>query len=249
MKNYRTLFVFLLLAETISRTFAEGTYTYPLTPGTAAWANATAPVRVAAAAIPKSWLKTASSGQLFRAAVTNPYFRSLLEGSQTITEAYNTARQSAMLGVLSDADSAPAFGSEALSYLRGLSLASLTSTRCSQFNGPCWMDYLIICYMTGLDSALNTMDQPSRQTVFRLAVWDANYFISGTDYQVAAADVALMYIIYNKPVSFRGAFPPSVTLPTLSEAQVYALAHGDLPSELIPAISAVKSSLGLTARP
>jgi hypothetical protein len=93
------------------------------------------------------------------------------------------------------------------------------------------------------------MDQPSRQILFRLAVWDADYFNSRTDYQVSAAAVRLMYIIYNKPVSFRGAFPPGVVLPTLTADQSYLLEHGMLPQELISAVSSVKSALGLTTRP
>ncbi len=66
---------------------------------------------------------------------------------------------------------------------------------------------------------------------------------------IAAADIRLMYVIYNKPESFRGSFPPGVKLPTLTSDQSSALNSGILPHDLIPSIKSVKNALGLTSRP
>ena len=56
--------------------------------------------------------------------------------------------------------------------------------------------------MAGLDSALATLDVTSRQRLFRLAVWDADYFISGGDASMVRQPIDLMYAIYNKARKF-----------------------------------------------
>ena len=91
------------------------------------------------------------------------------------------------------------------------------------------------------------MSLGDRQTLIKLAVWDVNYFISIQNYVTAAADVNLIYTIYNKPVRFRGSLP--FTLPTLSADQADLLANEQLPMELIGDLASAKTALGLTARP
>ena len=250
MKKTRIPLV-LLLSTTPLLVLGGGPYSYSLQPGTPAWDNATPAQRVQAATVPKSWRDTASSAQLFGTAVTNPFFRGIvLSGNQTLADAYNATKSSGPLAILSDAESTSDFGTQALTYLRGLNIITVASATCSQSNGICWMDYIIICHMAETDNALNKMGgQSSIQTLFRLAVWDANYFTSQQDYQIASADVRLMYSIYNKPESFRGAFPPGFSLPILTSDHSYALDHEDLPPELVPVLSSAKSALNLTARP
>ena len=192
--------------------------------------------------------KRTNSWQLFLSATANPYFTTICYG-KSITESYNNCLVSQELSILNDVESATDFGVNALRYLGDLSLSSISSTLCSQSTDPCWMHHVIVSHMAGRDKALNTMNQPDRQRLFRLAVWDANYFISNSDSFPASAAVRLIYVIYEKPVVFRGAFPPGVTLPTLSQEQLTLLTMNIVPADLIPAIASVKTALGLTSRP
>jgi hypothetical protein len=106
------------------------------------------------------------------------------------------------------------------------------------------MHYVVVCHMAGLDSALKTMDLSSRQRLFRLAVWDSDYFLSRSETMVSAAPIRLMYAIYDKPESFRGALPAGIRLPPWS-AQRWA----PQPPELRPGVAAAKTALNLTQRP
>ena len=226
----------------------EAAYAYPLTPGSPAWINVRPEERVKSVIIPQSWRSSANSWQLFLSATANPYFTTICYG-KSITESYNNCLVSQELSILNDVESATDFGVNALRYLGDLSLSSISSTLCSQSTDPCWMHHVIVSHMAGRDKALNTMNQPDRQRLFRLAVWDANYFISNSDSFPASAAVRLIYVIYEKPVVFRGAFPPGVTLPTLSQEQLTLLTMNIVPADLIPAIASVKTALGLTSRP
>jgi hypothetical protein len=230
----------------------SGPYPYPLLSGTQAWADADADVRVASTQIPRTWLDRATTWQIFLSAVKNPYFPVMfagIEGSRA--DAYNAAMHSAELSILADVEATPDFGSNALRFLESLNITNMNSLLCSVSDKePCRMHYEVVCDMAGRDAALNTMDQASRQRLFRLAVWDAAYSATSDPIDaIVSADVRLMYAIYNKPESFRGSFPPSVTLPALTDQESYDLNMGILPRELIPSVSAVKSALGLVSRP
>jgi hypothetical protein len=140
----------------------------------------------------------------------------------------------------------PDFGANIVRYLRGLNLNAVESSDCLD-NHPCILDYQVVCYMASLDSSLNTIDRPTMQRLFRLAVWDASQFIASDDSSSAAGLVNLMYAIYNKPESLRGALP-GVTLPVLTGDEKAALARLVLPPELIPVVQSVQTALSLTSR-
>ncbi|HWH71407.1 MAG TPA: hypothetical protein VNT26_18675, partial [Candidatus Sulfotelmatobacter sp.] len=202
--------------------------------------------------IPKSWRDHATSWQLFRSAIAQPYFRTVQIPGEDLAASYSAARK-ATVSILSEVDTAPEFGTNVLRWLSGLSLAKMADLQCSESGEPCWMDYSIVCYMAGLDSALQTLDVASRQRLFRLAVWDADYFLSRSDTLVAGGPVGLMFALYQKPESFRGTLPPGVVLPSWLAGQPGSLGlpqgAGSQPAELRSAVAAAKGALGLTQRP
>jgi hypothetical protein len=156
------------------------------------------------------------------------------------------------VSVLGEVDTAPDFGTNVLRWLAGLDLVKMAATKCSESSEPCWMDYRIVCYMASLNSALETMDLASRQKLFRLAVWDADYFLSRDDTTVASGPLEMAYAIFQKPESFRGALPGGVALPPLPAGASPALDSGLMtlrPADLRSALAAAKVALGLTQRP
>jgi hypothetical protein len=224
-------------------------YPYPLQPSTAAWNDATVEERLKSVVIPKSWRDHATSWQMFRSAITHPYFRGIHVPGYNIADGYSAAREG-IVSILSEVDTAPDFGTNVLRWLTELDLAKMASSEGEDWNEPCFMDYVIVCYMAGLDSALETMDIPSRQRLFRLA-WDADYFLSRSETMIAAAPIRLMYTIYRKPKGFRGALPRGLVLPPLPTEKSYPLGldEGVPPANLSPALTAAKAALGLTQRP
>lgn len=163
------------------------------------------------------------------------------------------AAKSGTVSVLGLVDAAPDFGTNVLRWLTDLDLVKMAATKCSESREPCWMDYRIVCYMATLNSALETMDLASRQKLFRLAVWDADYFLSRDETTVASGPVEVVYAIFQKPESFRGAFPVGVVLPPLP-AGASASLDSDQPRWLKPAdlnsvFASAKVALGLTQRP
>jgi len=149
--------------------------------------------------------------------------------------------------MLSTIEAQADFGANNLRYMSGVDINVLESGDCDDDN-PCDLDYVIVCYMASLDASQKTMDKPSLQRLFRLAAWDANRFILRSDSSSAAGLLNVMYAIYNKPESVRGALP-GVTLPALTSREVAALAQLGIPPELMPAIKSVPTTLGLTSRP
>jgi hypothetical protein len=227
----------------------ERPYRYPLIPGTSEWKNATTKQRVESAAIPQSWINKASSWQLFQSAVGSPYFNTAWVVGYGLGYCYNVSRGDVTLSILSQVDTAPDFGFNCVRYIESLNVAAIASDDCSS-SAPCALNYFVINYMASMDSSLNTMDQASIQKLFRIAVWDADSLCNSPDSEfMAAAPMRLIYIIYNKPAAFRGAFPPGVVLPTLTQTQSDKLEGGSLSEELIPNIVALKSALNLTSRP
>jgi len=196
--------------------------------------------RIRSAQIPKEWRDHATSWQLFRSAIANPYFDTIhVPEKYDPLDGYSAARK-LEVSILSEVDTSPDFGTNVLRWLTGLDLARMASVKCSDVprNEPCWMDYVIVCHMAGLDSALKTMDISSRQRLFRLAVWDADYFFSRSETLVADAPIRLMHVIYDKPESFRGPLPAGLALPSTSDGQ---------PSPL--SLAGAKAALRLTQRP
>jgi hypothetical protein len=229
---------------------SEEPYRYPLQPGTAAWKNATVAERLNSGQIPHSWRDHATSWQLFRSAIAHPYFRGICSGGN-MANCYRAAKGT--VSILGEIDTAPDFGTNVLRWLAGLDLVKMASTQCSEWNGPCWMDYRIVCYMASLNSALETIDLASRQKLFRLAVWDAEYFLSRDATTVASGPLEVVYAIFQKPESFRGALPGGVVLPPLPAGESGAL-DSDRPTWIRPAdlhsaLAAAKVALGLTQRP
>ncbi len=215
-------------------------YPYPLQPGTQAWDDADPMERIRSAQIPKEWRDHATSWQLFRSAIANPYFDTIhVPEKYDPLDGYSAARK-LEVSILSEVDTSPDFGTNVLRWLTGLDLARMASVKCSDVprNEPCWIDYVIVCHMAGLDSALKTMDISSRQRLFRLAVWDADYFFSRSETLVADAPIRLMHVIYDKPESFRGPLPAGLALPSTSDGQ---------PSPL--SLAGAKAALRLTQRP
>jgi len=219
-------------------------YPYPLLPGSQAWIDAEPYERIESTKIPKEWRDRATSWQLFRSAIANPYFTTILIGD-FIEVGYKAARVGEV-SILSAVDTSPDFGTNVLRWLTELDLARMASVKCSEVSDTesCWMHYVVVCHMAGLDSALKTMDLSSRQRLFKLAVWDSDYFLSRSETMVSAAPIRLMYAIYDKPESFRGALPAGIRLPPWS-AQRWA----PQPPELRPAVAAAKTALNLTQRP
>jgi hypothetical protein len=233
---------------------SEEPYSYPLLPGTAAWKNATVTERLQSVQIPQSWRDHATSWQLFRSAIAHPYFRSICFSGGNMERAYSSAKIGTV-SILGKIDTAPDFGTNVLRWLAGLDLLKMASSECSESREPCWMDYRIVCYMASLNSALETIDLGSRQKLFRLAVWDADYFLSRNDDTLASGPVEIVYAIYQKPESFRGALPGGLVLPPIPAGGSTAL-DSDRPRFLRPrpvdlhsALAAAKVALGLTQRP
>jgi hypothetical protein len=223
-------------------------YLYPLVPGTSDWPNATPSDRLAYAAIPQQWQTTATSWQLFSSAIANPYFRGISAVGGSMSSSYDAAKIGTV-AVLSTVEQSTDFGVNCLRYLCSLDVPTMASTACSDWSGPCWLEYAVVCHMAGLNASLTTLDQTSLQRLFRIAVWDANYFISSGDTMVATAPVCLMYAIYKLSETSRGPFPAGLTLPDLNWYQTSQLDRGDLPAELGASVSTAQTVLGLTSRP
>jgi hypothetical protein len=226
----------------------EPPYAYPLRPGTADWIYSDPSDLVNSVVIPQSWLTAASSWQVFCSAVANPYFRSICLSGVSMSRSYDATKHGTV-AILSTVEQSTDFGANCLRYLCLLDIPTLASIRCSDWNGACWLDYAVVCHMAGLKSSLTTLDQASLQRLFRIAVWDANYFISSGDTMVATAPVSLMYAIYYLPETTRGPFPTGLTLPDLVGDPSYQLDRGHLPPELGSSVSAAATALGLASRP
>jgi hypothetical protein len=230
-------------------------YPYPLRPGTAGWKYATPEERIASVEIPKSWREHATSWQLFRSAIGAPYFRGISPflGSD-IGTSYRASRMQTV-SILQDVDTAPDFGTNVLRWLTELDFDKMAAVECSQMSShvPCWMDYLVVCYMATLNSALDTMGITSRQRLFRLAVWDADSFLSRSDNFSADAPLEIIYTLGSKPETFRGPLPPAAILTRLTATQGSPLTfpHGAPPHEntLPSSVATAKAALGLKERP
>ncbi len=221
-------------------------YQFPLIPGSAEWNNASVEDCLASVAIPQNWQETASSWQLYCSVVSSPYFRVIWQGGYPLADCYDASKHGCMK-MLSVIEAQPDFGVNNLRYLSGVDINTLQSNDCAD-NNPCDLNYIVVCYMASLDSSLNTMDQASMQRMFRLAVWDANQLISTGDSSSAAPLVNLIYAIYNRPESTRGALP-DITLSPLTSDELSALALLSLPPELVPILQSVQTTLDLTSRP
>ena len=228
-------------------------YPYPLYPGTAAWDYADVQERLKSVVIPKSWREHATSWQLFRSAIGNPYFRTMGIPGEDIGRGYEASR-SDIISILKEVDTAPDFGSNVLRWLSELDVAKIAGSRCADFKPyePCYSDYEIVWHMAGLDSALKTLDVASRQRLYRLAVWDADYFLSRSDNATAVGPIAFIYAFSAKPESFRGTLPPDAILhasgPSVSGLTAAEGFMSD-PAKSRTAIAAAKTALGLVERP
>lgn len=227
-------------------------YPYPLQPGTAAWNYAEAKGRLQSVEIPKSWREHASSWQLFRSAIGNPYFRTIYLPGYDIGDCYNASR-SGTVSILQEVDASPEFGTNVLRWLSELDLAKMAASECEKPYEPCHMDYIIVWHMAGLDSALCTLDVGSRQRLYRLAVWDADHFLSQSENIIAIGPVGLIYTLAQKPESFRGKLPPEAVLssPLPNKSPALGLANGIVADQvnLRTAVAAAKAALGLKERP
>ena len=236
----------------------DGPYPYPLRPGTAAWNFAEVEERFKSCEIPKEWRDRATGWQLFLSAIAHPYFHTITSATSSksdyraaMADSYRATRKRSVT-ILSEVDAAPDFGTNVLRWLSSLDLAKMEASQCSESDGPCFLDYAIVYHMAGLDSALATLDVTSRQRLFRLAVWDADYFLSGVESSIVRDPIDLMYVIYNKPESFRGAFPQGLVLPPLETQRINSLRVGPQLSpmkDLRSALTTAKAKLGLTHRP
>jgi hypothetical protein len=79
--------------------------------------------------------------------------------------------------------------------------------------------------------------------LFKLAVWDAEYFATHSGGGLAAGPAKVMYGVYPR------LSPAPVTLAPLTAEQSQALDQGSLPSELVPIICGAKTTMNLTSRP
>jgi hypothetical protein len=230
----------------------DESYPYPLQPGTPAWDYATAEERIQSVQIPKSWREHATSWQLFRSAIGSPYFRTVYSPGLgfPFAQSYQASRRSTTVPLLKEIDTAPEFGTNILHWLSELDVQKMEASQCDKPNEPCFMEYRTVYGMATLDSALNTLDVSSRQRLYRLAVWDADYFLSRENGYVASGPLELIYTLANKPESFRGLLPPAAVLkpPTISK---YSTPGSDdaYRRDQRSAIAAAKAALELKERP
>ena len=230
-------------------------YPYPLQPGTPAWDYATVEERIQSVQIPKSWREHATSWQLFRSAIGSPYFRTAYSPGLGFgfAQSYKAARSSPTDPVLKEIDTMPEFGTNILRWLSELDLGKLEASHCDKPGEPCFMEYRTVYGMATLDSALNTLDVNSRQRLYRLAVWDADYFLSRDNGYIASGPVELISTLGRKPESFRGSLPANAILkePAAAKPTVIGSAHGVWtdPAALRSAVAGAKSALALKERP
>lgn len=227
-------------------------YPYPLQPGTAAWNLADPFDRVLLVQIPKSWQEHATSWQLFRSTVGNPYFSTICLPGGDIGAGYTGAR-SGTVSILQEVDTAPEFGTNVLRWLREVDLEKMAASEGDKPYEPCRMNYIVVWYMATLDSALGTLDVTSRQRLYRLAVWDADYFLSRSETMTASGPVGLICALGKKPESFRGALPSGavLSLPAPDKSSPHGVAEGFAPdlANLLTSVAAAKVALGLKERP
>jgi hypothetical protein len=227
-------------------------YPYPLYPGTPAWDFATVEERIGSIQIPKSWREHATSWQLFRSAIGSPYFRTVYSPGLGFgfTQSYQAARSSGTVPLLKEIDTAPEFGTNILRWLSELDLQKMEASECTNFFEPCFMEYRTVYGMATLDSALNTLDVNSRQRLYRLAVWDADYFLSRENGYIASGPLELTYTLAKKPESFRGPLPPAAVLkrPSATESSPLGSDEG-FRRDQRSAIAAAKAALELKERP
>jgi hypothetical protein len=229
-------------------------YPYALYPGTPAWDFATVEERIGSLQIPKSWREHATSWQLFRSAIGSPYFRTVYSPGLGFgfAQSYQAARSSSTVPLLKEVDTAPEFGTNILRWLSELDLEKVEASQCEKPYERCFMEYRTVYGMATLDSALNTLDVNSRQRLYHLAVWDADYFLSRENGYIASGPLELIYTLADKPENFRGALPPAAVLkrPIATKPPLRGFADGSQdPAIVRPQVAAAKSALNLKERP
>jgi hypothetical protein len=230
----------------------DESYPYPLQPGTPEWNYATVEERLQSIKIPKSWRAHATSWQLFRSAIGCPYFRGIYVSGYDIDGSYQASRLSTV-SILQEVDTAPGFGTNVLHWLTELDLAKVAASNCENPSEPCFMDYRVVWHMASLDPALETLDVASRQRLYRLAIWDTDYFLSRSNEMSASGPFEVIYALARKPESFRGILPAQAILlsptPDNSSAsvQVPELPAGAL--NVQRSVAAAKAALELKQRP
>jgi hypothetical protein len=227
-------------------------YQYPLRPGTPEWDNASPDYCFASMVIPQQWQESATSWQLFCSVISNPFFNVIWVIGTSISGSYDQAK-SQTFSVLNTVEASPNFGVNCLRYLATVDLPTMAALNCSDLPAPaCFLDYSMVCHMASLKASLDSLeslDPASLQTLFKLAVWDANYFSTRDETIIATGPARLMYAIYNRP-GFPGTLPSGATLPIpLLPDQSSELDLGHLPPELIAPLATLQNTLGLVRRP
>lgn len=236
------------LASPLAQPKGDELYPYPLQPGTPAWNYATVEERIQSVQIPKSWREHATSWQLFRSAVASPYFTDYSPDlGLSFAQAYKASRTSITVPLLKEIDRAPEFGTNILRWLSELDLDKIEASHCDKPGELCFMHYRTVYGMATLDSALNTLDVNSRQRLYRLAVWDADHFLSREDTYIASAPLELIYTLAEKPESYRGHFLDAALLKRPNGALRGLVMPTD--RSLSSAVAAAKSALTLKERP
>jgi hypothetical protein len=227
-------------------------YPYPLQIGTAAWDYAEAGERVRSVEIPKSWREQATSWQLFRSAIGNPYFKGIFMLGEDIGRCYGASRSS-LVSILQEVDTSPDFGTNVLRWLSELDLARMAAADWDKPYEPCSPDYLVVWHMAGMDSALQTLDVASRQKLYRLAVWDADYFLSRSNNIVACGPVGFVCAFGSKPESFRGFLPSQAIVSPAAPGKSGPLDLSDGfiadPESVRSTVAAAKAALKIKKRP
>lgn len=225
-------------------------YPYPLLPGSQGWIDADPYERIESTKIPKEWRERATSWQMFRSAITHPYFSAIHQIGEDIGRSYRASRDG-LVSILQEVDTSPDFGTNVLRWLIELNLDRMVSSDCADEEHPCFMEYAIVCYMAGLDSALNTLDRDGRQKLFKLAVWDADHLLSKSEAYIAGGPIGLLYVIYDKSEDFRGTFPSGFMLPRRNSTRTAPSGFYQGPSHehLRLAVANAKEAFKLTVRP
>jgi hypothetical protein len=218
-------------------------FEFPLRPEDSGWASFDPLDRIDFAQIPQDWKDTATEWQKFCSGISSPFFRASWVPGVSMNACYTSAKQ-LYLPILAELESSDAYGQNVLRYISRTDPAPLATMEQCPADSPCMIDYVLLCHMAGLDTALNQLNQSDLQRLFKMAVWDANYITTTDSYDaMAAAAVDLMYKVYTRLSQ------PPVTLAALTPDQISSLDMCELPSELQPTVASAKSSMNLTSRP
>ncbi len=123
--------------QLISISPGDAPWTYPYTPGTEQWNNADVQTHLMEiySSDLTNWETSATSWQIFNAAINGPYFRSIWIPGYSVSDGYEAAK-SGTCPLLNDVEALPDFGANVLRYLETINVPTMAAIPLTQSDLP-----------------------------------------------------------------------------------------------------------------